>query len=237
MGQGSVLVGLLEVAVSPGVIPLRHQTILLFCVRSRLVLFDELQEEKITPNEITFGALISACGKGGDNYVDVALRRFNEMKQLGIEPNETYRVVTKTCYDNKRYPEALEKVKEAVSLGLILPLEAASEEWDLHLVREAEARMLLADALITSVHAASFREIRIITGKGKNSSEGPVLQMKVPAYIRDVAGLELTEHINENGDLNEGAFVITKKALQKWAKSDDFGRSRAIMTGKKKNKE
>ena len=52
-----------------------------------------------------------------------------------------------------------------------------------------------------------------------------------------MAGLELSEHINKKGDVNEGAFVITKEALQKWAKSDDFDRFRAIMTGKKKNKE
>ena len=203
--------------------------------QTALGLFDELQEKKITPDEIVFGALISACGKGGDKYVDIALQKFDKMKSLGIEPNDiTYTAITKTCYDNSRYPEALEKVQECLSVGMLSSLEADSEKWDLHHMREATACTLLADALITFVHAASFRKIQVITGKGNNSPEGPVLQVKVPAFLRDVAGLELTEHINKNGEVNEGAFFITKNALKKWAKSDDFNRFRALMTGKER---
>ena len=198
-----------------------------------LTLFDELQEKKISPDQITFSALISACGKGGANYADEALRRFDEMKKFCLEPNRiTYTAIIKACYDNKRYPEALGKVQEGVLVGMLSSLEADSEEWDLHGLGEAEACMLLADVLLTSVHAASSRKVQIITGKGKNSPEGPVLQARVPEFLRDVAGLELSEHINENGKVNEGAFIITKKALQKWTKSDDFDRFRARMTGK-----
>lgn len=201
--------------------------------QTALDLFDELQEKKITPDQIIYNALISACGKGGDKYVDVALRCFNDMKRLGIDSDEsTYTAITKTCYDNKRYPEALEKAKEAITGGFLPPLKTDEKEWDLHNMTEAPACMLLADALITFVHAASFMEIQVITGKGKNSPEGPVLQAKVPAFLRDVAGLELTEHINERGEVNEGRFVITKKALKKWAESDDFNRFWALMTGK-----
>ena len=206
--------------------------------KTALNLFEELREKKITPTLITFSSLISACGKGGGQYVDVALRLFNEMKRIGIDPDEImYSAITKTCYANKRYPEAIEKVKEAVSVGMLSSFEDDSEKWDLHHMREATACMLLANALITSVHAASLRKIQIITGKGKNSPEGPVLQAKVPAFIRDVAGLELTEHIIEKGEVNEGRFVITKKVLKKWAKSDDFDRFRALMTGKEREKE
>ena len=121
-------------------------------------------------------------------------------------------------------------------MGFLPPLEATAMEWDLHGLHEASACMLLADVLISSVDAKYFRDILVITGKGKTSlvlrGEGPVLQVKVPTFIRDLAGLELSEHVNENGDVNEGAFVITKKALQKWAESDDFDRFRAMMTGK-----
>ena len=200
-----------------------------------LSLFEELQEKSITSTEITFNSLISSCGKGGAKYVDVALRRFGDMKRLGVVPNEiTYAAITKTCYDNKRYPDALEKANEAVSMGFLSPLEAESNEWDLHGLREAEACMVLASALILSVDTKTFRKILVITGKGKNSEEGPVLQVKVPAFIRDVAGLELTEHVNKNGKVNKGCFVITKKALQKWAKSYDYNCFRGLMTGKEK---
>ena len=200
-----------------------------------LALFDEMKAHGIMPDVVVFNAVISACGKGGGKYVEVAMRHFNEINTLGMEPSDiTYTAITKTCYDNQRYPEALKKVKEAVSTGFLSPLEAESKEWDLHGMSEAEACILLASALLSSVDTKSFRGILVITGKDKKSlelrGEGPVLQLKVPAFLRDAAGLELSEHV-KRGEVNEGAFVITKKALKKWAKSDDYIRFRALMTG------
>ena len=201
-----------------------------------LTLFDELQRKKISPDEITFSALISACGKGGGNYVDMALQYFDEMKRFGIDPDKiTYAAITKTCYDNKRYPEALEKVQNAISLGFLPSLNAESTEWDLHGMVEASACMLVANALVASVDTVSARDVRLVTGRGKTSlelrGEGPVLQLKVPAFLRDVAGLELSPEV-KHGKLNEGAFILTKMVLKKWAKSDNYNRFRALMTGK-----
>lgn len=146
----------------------------------------------------------------------------------------TYTAVTKSCFDNERYPDAVEKAKEAVSGGFVVPLDASAKEWDLHNMREAQACMLLADALISSIESASFRDVRVITGRGKKSrslrNADPVLQVKIPAFLKDLVGVELTEHI-QGGKLNEGAFVITKKALQKWAKSEAFTRFQTLMTG------
>lgn len=199
-----------------------------------LALFAEMKAHGIMPNVVVFSAVISACGKGGGEYVEVAIRHLDEMKRCGIRPNEIiYRTIAKTCYDNQRYPEARKKVQEAVSTGFLPPLIADAKQWDLHRMREAPACMLLANALLSSVDTKSFRDILVITGKGKNSEEGPVLQLKVPAFLRDVAGLELSEHV-KRGEVNDGAFVISKKALKKWAKSDDFNRFRDLMTGKEK---
>ena len=199
-----------------------------------LSLFEEMCNREIWPDVITYSATISACEKGGADYTDTALRLFGEMKEFGIDANEiTYTAITKSCFDNERYPEAVEKAKEAVSGGFFVPLDASAKEWDLHEMIEAQACMLLADALITLVESASFREILIITGRGKQSKSlrnaDAVLQVKVPAFLKDLAGLELAEHI-KNGKLNKGAFVIAKKDLQKWAKSDDFANFQAFMT-------
>ena len=95
--------------------------------------------------------------------------------------------------------------------------------------------MLLADALIASVESESFRNILLITGRGKTSrslrNADPVLQVKIPAFLEELAGLELTEHI-KHGKLNEGAFVITKNALEKWANTEAFTHFQSLMTGK-----
>ena len=204
--------------------------------KTALQLFDEMKENGVNPNNITYNALISACGRGGTENVDIALRHFDEMQKLGIHPDKiTYTAITKACYDNQIYPEAMETTKEAVSKGLVPTLGTNAKEWDLHEMREAQACMLVADALISSVKSASFRDILLITGRGKQSrslrNADAVLQVKVPAFLKDLAGLELAEHI-QGGKVNEGAFGITKKALQKWAKSDDFIPFQALMTGK-----
>ena len=200
-----------------------------------LALFEELEDFSLEPEIVTYNALIRACGVGGTKYVDFSLTKFEEMKWQNIEPDEIcFSSLIKACYDNKRYPEALEKAKEAASMSFLSALEAESNKWDLHGLSEAEACMLLASALILSVDTKAFRKILVITGKGKNSEDGPVLQEKVPVFLRDVAGLGLTEFISKNGKVNEGRFVITKKALQKWAKSDDYKHFRGLMTGKEK---
>ena len=208
--------------------------------QTALQLFGEMKEFGVEPNVITYNALISACGKGGGKYVDIALQHFDEMKSLGIDSGAQlidsnkiiYTTITKACFDNERYPEAIANAKEAASKGFFALLDAKGKEWDLHTMREAEACMLVASALISSVELKSFRDICVITGRGNQSCEGPVLQANVPAFLKDLARLELSQDTKRlrDGNVNDGAFIITKESLQKWVNSDDFTRFKALMT-------
>jgi len=183
-----------------------------------------------------FAYYMSACEKGGADYTTTALGLFDELRGKKISPTViTFTSIIKTCFDNERYPEAMEKSREAVSKGVLSPLKSDAKVWDLHDLQEATACMLLADALLSCVESSKdFKAVRVVTGKGKHSTEDPVLIEKVPAFLRYLADLQLSEHVNERGKVNKGAFVITKKAFEKWAKSEAFTRFHALMTNKEK---
>ena len=191
-----------------------------------LSLLQEMREEGIRPNEYSYSSAISACEKGGAKYTDTALSLFTEMKKAGVNPDEvTYNSITKTCFDSKRYSEALELAREAMDRGILhinVSTESGLPKWDLHDLTEASACMLLADALQSLVRLSngeashSYQDILIITGKGLNTDDptGPVLREKVPAFLNNVAGLE-TAAIKRN----KGRFLITASSLEKWVTS------------------
>ena len=50
-----------------------------------LQLSDEMQQQGLQPNVITYSAVVSACGKC--EIPERALQLFDEMQQQGLEPN------------------------------------------------------------------------------------------------------------------------------------------------------
>ena len=48
---------------------------------------DEMRQQGLLPNVITYSAVISACEKG--KMLERALRLFDEMRQQGLLPNGT----------------------------------------------------------------------------------------------------------------------------------------------------
>jgi len=189
-------------------------------------LLAKMKEEGIQPNVVSCSSAISACEKGGAKYTDTALSLFAEMKKAGVNPNDvTYNAITQACFDSKRYFEALELARKAMCRGIWLikiSTEKGQPMWDLHDLREAIACMLLTDALLAYARSSSeesspsYQDIIVITGKGLRTieSKDPVLREKVPAFLKDVAGLKTTA-IEEN----EGRFLITATSLEEWVES------------------
>ena len=96
--------------------------------------------------------------------------------------------------------------------------------------------MLPADSLDYS----SFKDIIIVTGKGihtvRSDADAPVLPRRnissSPSCVDDDAGLELSEQV-QGEQMNEGAFVITKKALEQRAKSDKYESFKSLLTNQR----
>ena len=77
--------------------------------------------------------------------------------------------------------------------------------------------MLLSEALLNLVASSNagptlyFQDITINTGKGQ------VLRERVPAFLSDIAGLDITAI-----EGNEGRFLIRASSLEKWVESGDY---------------
>ena len=208
-----------------------------------LSLFNEMKAEGIQPDDYSYSSAISACEKGGAKYTDTALSLFNEMKEAGVKPDGvTYRAITKACFESSRYFEALKKSREAADLGkrvsgrstsmcIDMSTENDRAKWDLHDLTEATACMLLSDALLNLVAnkdgpEPNFHDIIVVTGKGLNTEgpDGPVLLEKVPAFLNNVAGLEITPV-----EGNEGRFLITAISLEEWVVSGTYDKFQSLI--------
>ena len=104
-------------------------------------------------------------------------------------------------------------------------------KWDLHDLTEATACMLLSDALLNLVAnkdgpEPNFHDVIVVTGKGLNTEgpDGPVLLDKVPAFLDNVAGLEITAV-----EGNEGRFLITAISLEEWVVSGTYDKFRSVI--------
>ena len=199
-----------------------------------LSLLTEMKEEGIQPNVISYTSTISACEKGGDKYTDTALSLFNKMQEAGLKPDGvTYSAITKACFNSKHYSEALLKTREAADLDIKMkknrPLrigvstENGLPTWELHALPEAIACMLLSEALLNLVASNAgptlyFQDITINTGKGQ------VLRERVPAFLSDIAGLDITAI-----EGNEGRFLIRASSLEKWVESGAYDTFRYLL--------
>ena len=205
-----------------------------------LSLLDEAKSVGIKLDATIYSAAISACEKGGAKYTETALALFHEMKMAGVKPNDvTYRATIQACFDSKRYPEALQLARDAAKLPsrfvkdrpvhIKISTESGLPKWDLHLLTEATACMLLADALLSLVRSdgipISYQDIIVITGKGLGTIDpcGPVLREKVPSFLNDVAGLETTAI-----EGNEGRFLVTAASLEIWAASGAYEKFKGL---------
>ena len=189
-----------------------------------------MKGQGLEPDVIGYNAAISACEKGG--RTDDALDLLAEMKGRGLEPNViTYNAIIKVCFDARRYAEALQRNREAVSLQLFSAVGSSGvPKWDLHSLTEATSCMLLSDALLSVVNSGEytsdrFNDIIVVTGKGLNTVDpnGPVLKDKVPQFLGEVAGIAITAV-----EGNEGRFRIRRESLQEWASSAKFGQFQAL---------
>ena len=197
-----------------------------------LSLLAEMKAEGIRPNDYSYNSAITSCEKGGAKYADTALSLFNEMKGAGVKPDGvTYTTITKACFDSTRYFEALVKVREAADLGkrvngrsmcIDMSTENDQAKWNLIDLTEAIACMLLSDALLSVTTgnvgpAPTFQDIIVDTGKGQ------VLREKVPAFLNEVAGLEITAI-----EGNEGRFLMEAASLEKWVASENHKKFQSL---------
>ena len=210
-----------------------------------LSLLAEMKAEGIQPNVLSYSSAISACDKGGAKYTDTALSLFSEMEKAGLKPDGVaYSAITKVCFDSNRYWEALKKAREAADLGIEnndqpvcidVSTENGLPKWDLHDLTEATACMLLSDALLCLAESHSdetppnFQDIIVVTGKGLNTEDpdGPVLREKVPAFLNEIAGLEVTAI-----EGNEGRFLIRAASLEEWVASGAYNKFRSLLDDK-----
>ena len=202
-----------------------------------LSLLAKMKAEGSRPSVVSYDSAITACEKGGAKYTDTALSLFNEMKEAGLKPNDvTYRVITKACFNSSRYSEALVKAREAADLGVkingqLMCIDMSTEKglpmWDLRDLTEATACMLLSDALLNLVAgndgpAQKIQDVKVITRNGQ------VLREKVPAFLNDVAGLDVATI-----EGNEGRFFITASSLEKWVASGAFNKFQSLFQEKR----
>ena len=201
-----------------------------------LSLLAEMKAEGIQPDDYSYNSAITSCEKGGAKYTDTALSLFNEMKEAGVKPDGvTYTTITKACFDSSRYSEALKKVREAANLGVEnngqamcigMSTENDQAKWDLNDLTEATACMLLSDALLSVATGnggppPNFQDITVDTGKGQ------VLRETVPAFLNDVAGLDITAI-----EGSEGRFLMEAASLEEWVASEKYKKFQSLLEQK-----
>jgi len=84
-------------------------------------------------------------------------------------------------------------------------LDEAAATLDLHSKTAAEARPMVRDFLATHARTVRGRVVRIITGKGKGSPNGAVLQPAVAAELRGTCAKFVAEW---GPDIDEGGFKV-----------------------------
>lgn len=85
--------------------------------------------------------------------------------------------------------------------------QVMDDELDLHGMIKSEAKDEL-QAFLEESESKNYKKIRIITGKGLHSKEGPVLKNFVQEYLSQNHYRYETSKINEGG---EGAIVVSLK--------------------------
>jgi len=78
-------------------------------------------------------------------------------------------------------------------------------ELDLHGRRAAEAGKLVESFITTQARVRSGQVVRIITGRGRNSSAGSVLRPAVREVLRRLSGSLVAEF---DRDADEGSFLV-----------------------------
>jgi hypothetical protein len=78
--------------------------------------------------------------------------------------------------------------------------------------------MLLMDSLLQLTTSGNdlLEDIVVVTGQGRGSTDGPVLQSEVPLFLQDKLGLETSPVAG-----NPGRFVVKGMALLEWIKSNE----------------
>lgn len=160
----------------------------------------------------------------------VAATSLRKLISYNIVPNNfCFNVAIEACFDSKEYSEAIDLVRLGRTLGHFPKGHYTNSgfvrnwkewEWDFHFFTLPEACRLLSDALIATVRRGyaslpSAQDIVVITGKGRQS--GSVLKTKLPKFLEENQGPEITV-VKEN----VGWFLITKESLVQWEKSANF---------------
>lgn len=108
-----------------------------------------------------------------------------------------------------------------------LRIDASTENglptWDLRVLPEAVACMLLSEALLNLVESnggppPNFQDITVNTGKRK------FLREKERAFLSDIAGLDINAVEGNEGRL----FLITAASLEEWVVSGAFNNFRSL---------
>ena len=173
---------------------------------------------------------ISACEKGGQ--WEKALDLFKDMRSQGIKPNViTYSATISACFNSHKLKEALKLLQDGQANGHFPRFsQQQSSKWDLHGFTFSESCMLLSDALLFVAESKlqespSFMNILVVTGKGRrSSSEGPVLQRKVPQFLKNCSGLDVTSIAG-----NDGRFLLKKESVRDWSRSSRYKKFRHLM--------
>ena len=162
---------------------------------------------------------------GNKSHISSAVQLFGRLKkERGMKADRMLLdTMLHILWSNEVFEDSINLTREAISIGMYraFPLLVQNLQiWDLHGYRVMDACLLLAEAFDRAAALASqgvSPDIVIVTGKGINSPNAPVLRSKIPHFLREVIGLKVTRLRD-----NEGRLLVAGNALQEWASGSRY---------------
>ena len=168
---------------------------------------------------------------GNKSHIDTAVQLFSRLKkERGMKADRMLLdTMLHICWSKKVWTHSINLTREAITIGMYRPFPLGTQNlqiWDLHGYREMDACLLLAEAFDRAAALASqgvSRDIVIVTGKGINSPNVPVLRQKIPPFLRDAIGLKVTRL-----KANKGRVLVAGNTLQEWAPGSRYKQFQAL---------
>lgn len=162
---------------------------------------------------------------GNKSHINAAVQLFGRLKkERGMKADRMLLdTMLHVLWSNHVFNGSINLIREAISIGMYRPFPLGTQSlqiWDLHGYRVMDACLLLAEAFDRAAALASqgvSRDIVIVTGKGINSPNAPVLRQKIPQFLREVIRLKVTRLRD-----NEGRLLVAGNALQEWASGSRY---------------
>ena len=168
---------------------------------------------------------------GNKSHINAAVQLFGRLKkERGMKADRMLLdTMLHICWSKKVWTHSINLTREAITIGMYRPFPLGTQNlqiWDLHGYREMDACLLLAEAFDRAAALASqgvSRDIVIVTGKGINSPNAPVLRQKIPPFLRDAIWLKVTRL-----KANKGRVLVAGNTLQEWASGSRYKQFQAL---------